>query len=228
MTEHAKILEIACFDLVSAELAAAAGADRIELCENYVKGGLTPLNEIILSARERIKIPLHVMIRPRGGDFTYGSAELEVMRQQILFCKESGIDGVVFGVLTKKNDIDRNACRKLKSEAGPMQVTFHRAIDQCVDLDKSLKLLIDLGIERVLTSGGSKNAADHIPNLEVLQKIYGGELIIVPGGGVRSMNIQQLLETGCHEFHSAAITGQSLKVDVEEIKKLRKVLTIGS
>lgn len=228
MTGHAKILEIACFDLVSAELAAAVGADRIELCENYLKGGLTPLNEIILSARERIKIPLHVMIRPRGSDFIYSSAELEVMMQQILFCKDSGIDGVVFGVLTKKNNIDLNACRELKSAAGPMQVTFHRAIDQCDDLEKSLKLLIDLGIERVLTSGGKKNAADHIPELKVIQKMYGGELIIMPGGGVRSTNIQQLLDTRCHEFHSAAIIGQPPQVNVEEIRKLRETLTIGS
>ena len=227
MTERPKILEIACFDLLSAELAAAGGADRIELCENYEAGGTTPSREIICAARERIKIPLYVMIRPRPGSFIYTPAEVEIMHQQILWCKDTGIDGLVLGLLTPARDIDVSNLRELKATAGNMPVTFHRAIDQCADLDSGMTQLTSLGIERVLTSGGTRNAVDHIPEIKIIQKKFGAKLVIMPGGGIRSLNIRYLMETGCQEFHSAAITTTSLRVDVNEVKKLKAALIKG-
>lgn len=221
-----KILEIACFNLSSAIKAAAAGADRIEFCANYWEGGITPLQRDILEAREKINVPIHVIIRPRGGDFNYSDAEFDEMEHAVHFCKEHKINGVVIGILTENFEVDLQACQKLVVLARPMSVTFHRAIDHCYQEDKAFEDLISLGIDRVLTSGGKSNAHDGIAEIKRLQHLYGDKIIIMPGGGIRSGNIQQVMHTGCQEFHSSGLTDNSVTVDAAEIKKLKKLLSL--
>lgn len=223
-----RLLEIACFNLQSALTAQANGAHRIEFCENYSAGGVTPAYNSILEVRKNINLPLHVIIRPRAGKFVYTDAEIEQMKEQILFCKMHGIDGIVFGALTPENTVDVFICKELIGLAGSLSLTFHRAIDECGDLHSQMKHLADLGINRVLTSGGKINAIDGIQQLKRLNEDFGSHLIIMPGGGIRSTNISQIMQTGSHEFHSAAITGSSEHTDANEIKKLRSVLSSAS
>jgi len=220
-----KILEIACFSLESALLAQAAGADRIELCESYESGGITPSYQLIKEAREKIKIPLHVIIRPRGGDFIYSGAEIKQMEQDILFCKQQRINGLVFGVVTKNRQVDTALCAHLLALTEPLPVTFHRAIDECADLENGIRQLVDLDVHRVLTSGGKKNTSNNAERIKRLQATFGEQIIIMPGGGLRSSNILSLISTGCNEFHSSAITGMTLLPDIHEIKRLKQVLT---
>src|SRR6478672_10939373 len=159
------LLEIACFNIESCLLAQQAGADRIEFCADYSVGGITPTHTDILKAKRLLQIPLHVIIRPRGGNFVYTNEEIETIKNDILFCKENRINGVVFGVLTSENKIDRLLNEKLVELAGPMSTTFHRAIDECTDIEEAVSDLIDLGFTRVLTSGGKQNALAGINSL---------------------------------------------------------------
>jgi copper homeostasis protein len=217
-------LEIACFNLGSALIAESSGADRIEFCANYWEGGTTPLERHIIEARERITVPLHVIIRCRGGDYTYSDAEIKQMCETISFCKQHKIDGIVLGVLTENNEVDQDVCTKFIDLAGSMDVTFHRAIDHCKDIEQAYEDLISLKIKRVLTTGGASNVLQGIMRLKKLQDQFGSEIIIMPGGGLRSTNIQQVLQTGCSEFHSAALTDNSVTVNASEIKKIKRHL----
>lgn len=223
-----RILEIACFNLESAVIAEKSGADRIELCENYSQGGLTPSHELIKKVRALVEIPLHVIVRPKGGDFVYTDEEILKMERDILFCKDNEVNGIVFGVLTKENQINVEVCKRLVSLAQPLSVTFHRAIDECPDQDKAFKILEEIGVNRVLTSGGKGNAIDNLENLKKLQAEYNRTLMIMPGGSIRSANISGLITSGCFEYHSAALTGTSELADPLEIKKLKNHLTEAS
>lgn len=215
------LLEIACFNIESCLEAQQAGADRIEFCADYSAGGITPTHQDILKIRELLQIPLHVIIRPRGGNFVYTIDEIETIKSDILFCKQNDINGVVCGVLTSENKIDKQLNKELAKLAGPMSTTFHRAIDECVDIEEAINDLIDLGFTRVLTSGGKQNAFEGISILKTLQEKSGKQITIIPGGGIRSSNIDRLIEeTGCYEFHSAAITNTTDLVDVNEVKQL--------
>jgi copper homeostasis protein len=214
-----KLLEIACFNLESALTAQKSGADRIEFCEDYKNGGVSPSVEKIDKAREKIVIPLHVIIRPRAGNFVYSEMEIQWMMQYILFCQHAGIDGIVFGALTDQKEIDINVCSRLIECAGNMSLTFHRAIDETSDIERSIQQLIDLKIHRVLTSGGRSNVIDGISEIEQLHSKFGKKIIIMPGGGIRSSNINKLLATGCREFHSSAIM-EGENADAEEIEML--------
>lgn len=220
-TSYSGLLEIACFNLESCLLAQQAGADRIEFCADYSVGGITPNKADIEKAKELLRIPIHVIIRPRGGDFVYNEEELTQIKQDILFCKMHLIDGVVFGVLTQDNQIDKVVNKLLIELAGEMSTTFHRAIDACEDMDVAMKDLVDLGFTRVLTSGGRSSAIEGINQLKTLQKKFGKDIIIIPGGGIRSANIEKLIsETECFEFHSAALTNDKEIVDIDEVKNL--------
>lgn len=221
-----KLLEIACFNLESALLAQSAGADRIELCENYKEGGTTPSENLILDARQNISIPIYVIIRPRGGNFIYRESELNEMRKSILFCKENKIDGVVFGILNIKSEVDEEICKELIALAKPIQVTFHRAIDLCAFLKPEIDKLISIGFNKLLSSGGKNTAIEGSDVLKELQKEFGAKITIMPGGRIRSGNISEIINTTkCNEFHSAAITGNNDIADINEIKALRKILS---
>ncbi len=220
-----RLLEIACFNLESALLAQEAGADRIELCENYSLGGITPSDELIQEVRNKLKIPLHVIVRPRGGNFYYTDTEKTEMKRTILLCKKTGVNGVVFGCLLPDNSVDVVTNKELKELASPMSVTFHRAIDECSDLQKGVNALISLGIERVLTSGGRSNALQGKNTLLALQASFADKIIILPGGGIRSGNLTELLKTtACSEYHSAALLANSDVCDPQEIRNMKTLL----
>jgi copper homeostasis protein len=224
-TSFKYVLEIACFNVQSCELAQEAGADRIEFCDNYSLGGITPSQTDIFEVKKLLQIPLHVIIRPRGGNFVYDTEEIEMMKHDILFCKEHNINGVVFGVLNPDNTIDVKANKELVELAKPMSVTFHRAIDECVDIKKALGEIIGLGFNMVLTSGGKQNALEGIETLKNCQEKFGEKITIIPGGGIRSNNIGLIAkETGCIQFHSAALTNSSDIADANEIKYLQATL----
>ena len=220
-----KLLEIACFNVESCLLAKEAGADRIELCANYSIGGITPNHHDILKAKQLLHIPLHVIIRPRGGDFVYSKEEIEIMKSDILFCKQHHISGIVFGILSQNKKIDKHINKELVELAGNMSKTFHRAIDECEDIKEAMNDLVLLGFNRVLSSGGKSNALEGIEVLKPLQEEYHKKIIIIPGGGIRSHNIVKIAkETRCIEFHSAAITDNSGLINTNEIKELKEKL----
>lgn len=224
VTSH-KLLEVACFDTASCFIAEQAGADRVEFCSDYNSGGVTPLWEDIVKAKEGLKIPLHVIIRPRGGNFVYDTDEIDTMKRAILFCKEQQVDGVVFGVLNPDSTINKKTTKELVDIAKPMSLTFHRAIDACADREQGIRELISMGFHRVLTSGGKASAIEGLPVLQQLEKHYGDQIIILPGGGIRSHTISQLsMSTGCREFHTAAVDPLYHRLDTEELKAIIKRL----
>lgn len=222
-----RLLEIACFQVDSCLIAQQAGADRIEFCVDYAAGGVTPTYADIRQVRQQLTIPLHVIIRPRGGDFVYTSQEVAQMKQDILFCKQQAVEGIVLGALTNDHQIDVQTVQELAALAGPMSLTFHRAIDGCKNLEEAVQELIEIGFRRILTSGGKPSAVEGMNMLHVLQHTFGKKIILMPGGGIRSHNLEMLArQTGCVEFHSAAITDASLQVDPKEIKQLKEIVSL--
>lgn len=219
-------LEVACFSLRDAILAAKSGADRIELCEDYDVGGITPSESDIKKAHEQIKLPIFVMIRPFVSNFVYSNEEIEQMKEQILFCKQQKCDGVVFGILDKYNKVNKEQCKKLVELASPMQCTFHRAFDETPEIFEALEDVIACGFSRILSSGGRGNAFTNMGTLKKLIERASGRVIIMPGGGIRSGNIKKIIsETGCKEIHTAAIDPLSHNLIVEEISIMKKILS---
>jgi copper homeostasis protein len=218
-------LEIACFDIQSAHIAQWAGADRIELCEDYANGGVTPSFEKIVEARNEISIPIFVMIRPRGGNFIYSDSEFELMKQQVLFCKANKINGVVFGMLDANGNIDVKRCKELVAFACPMNATFHRAFDEINTQFDAIDTLIDCGFTRVLTSGQNKPLVYGTEIISSLIEKAKGRITIMPGGGIRNNNIAEIKQkTGASEFHSAALNTETLLADEIEIRKLKSII----
>ena len=198
-------LEIIGFNIESCIAAQEAGASRIELCDNPTEGGTTPSYGFIKAAREKLSIDLYVMIRPRGGDFLYSDAEFEIMMQDIGMCKNLGCDGVVLGILAPGGNVDKKRCRQLIEYAYPLGVTFHRAFDRAKDPLQSMEDVIEIGCERILTSGLRLKAIDGIALLKKLIQQADDRIIIMPGSGVNADNIMQMAEsTGAVEFHSSA------------------------
>ena len=219
------LLEIACFSFESCIKAQQFGADRIEFCTRYDLGGITPSDEDIIRVKEQLHIPLHVIIRPRGGNFVYTTEEINEMKRAILFCKNHGIDGVVFGVLNDDYTINHTMNKELVELSKPMSTTFHRAIDDCTNSDEAFKRLIEIGFTRVLTSGAKEKAIEGISQLKMLQHKFGKDIIIMPGGGIRSSNIQKIVsQTQCIEYHSAAITNGAEQLNVSELKNLKMTI----
>ncbi len=218
-------LEIACFDLESVIIADAAGADRIEICDHLAEGGTTPSWEMVLEAKDRIKTDLFVMIRPRGGDFCYNEDEFEQMKNDIVMFKRLGVQGYVFGILTKDHEVDIERNKDLIAFAHPFPCTFHRAFDRTKDVYQSLETIISLGFQTILTSGAAENVLDGMNTLKVLVNKANGRIAIMPGGGLRSSNIALIKKkTAAHYFHSSAIVDASLQADHQEIQLLKKEL----
>ncbi|MBB3186359.1 copper homeostasis protein CutC [Microbacter margulisiae] len=188
------LIEAAAFTPLSAIAAAWGGADRIELCSGYAEGGLSPSIGSVAYVKEHLSIPVHVMVRPRVGDFVYNKEELQVMEREILFYKQLGINGVVFGVLTEQGNIATEAVRRLIAAARPMSVTFHRAFDQCTDLFRALDDLMDCGVNRILTSGGKPSVPEGADMLEQLIAHAGNALILLPGGGISATNVSSIIQ----------------------------------
>ncbi len=220
------MLEVACFNKESCLLAQQAGADRIEFCADYQSGGVTPNYEDIINVRDALKIPLHVIIRPRGGNFIYNENEFSKMQQDVLFCKSIGVNGVVFGILDAHNNIDVVKSKALLELALPINCTFHRAIDVCSNIDIALLQLIEMGFSRVLTSGGKGIVTDNLDKLSDLQKNFGQQIIIMPGGAIRHSNILSIIsKTHCAEFHTSALD-LNKKISKTEIVKMKTIFNI--
>jgi len=201
------MLEICCFNLQSAIIAQRAGAHRVELCADAAVGGTTQSLGVIKIAREKLQIQLYPIIRPRGGDFLFTEDELEIMMNDVLLCKQIGCDGVVIGMLKQDGTIDKKSCGQLVQLAYPLGVTFHRAFDRVADPQEALEDIIEIGCERILTSGQQPTAMEGAELIAQLIQQADDRIIIMPGSGIRSANITELAQkTKAEEFHSSART----------------------
>ena len=224
-------LEIIGFNIESCILAQAAGANRIELCDNPGEGGTTPSYGFIKKAREVLQIELYCMIRPRGGDFFYSEAEFEIMKTDVQTCKQLGCDGVVIGMLNQDGTVDKDRCKILVELAYPMGVTYQRAFDRVKDPFTALEDIIETGCERILTSGLVPNCLDGAPLIAKLIKQADERIIIMPGSGLRASNVIDVAKiTGAIEFHTSARINIESRMDYknEEMKEnLQTVLVDG-
>ncbi len=197
------LLEISVETGGAALAAQRGGADRIELCGNLSIGGITPSVELMRTLREQLRIPVFTMIRPRGGDFVYSEAEFAEMRRSIGEAKRAGMDGVVLGILKNERRVDIGRTRELVEFARPLDVTFHRAFDDCADLREALEDVIQTGASRILTSGGAKSAPEGASMLAELVQLAGERVVILPGSGINASNISEVAKhTHAREFHS--------------------------
>lgn len=196
------LIEI-CLESVESVIAAEkGGADRVELCSDLFEGGLTPTIGTVKTALKKSNIKINVMIRPRGGDFCYSDEEFEVMLEDVKALKDTGINGIVFGILTPEGDVDIVRSKELIELARPLPVTFHRAFDMTRDPYKSLEDLINLGVDRVLTSGQEATVPEGADLLEELVKIAGDRIIVMPGCGITERNFPKLQEKiKAKEYH---------------------------
>jgi copper homeostasis protein len=201
-----RIVEICANSAQSCVEAEAGGASRVELCAALAEGGVTPGYGTIRMAQQlTARIAIHLLIRPRGGDFLYTSAETETMLYDIDLAKRLKLQGVVFGCLTKQGELDVSLMRRLMDAAKPLSVTCHRAFDVCRNPFLALEQLITLGCDRILTSGQQPDAVRGIPLIKELVRRAAGRIIIMPGAGVRGDNIARIeAETGAKEFHTSA------------------------
>ncbi len=205
MSRNALVLEIAANSLASALAAQEGGANRIELCAALELGGLTPSYAQVALTRERVRIPIYVLIRPRTGDFVYSDAECETMQRDIETCVSLGCDGVVIGALDESGAVDAARCRALVAAAGRLGVTFHRAFDMSHGPETALEQIIALRCERVLTSGAQADALAGAALIGALVAQASGRISVMPGAGVNAQNIAKLRTlTGAREFHASA------------------------
>jgi copper homeostasis protein len=218
------ITEVVVFSAEGAIAAQNGGADRVELCENVHDGGTTPSYGTIVQARKNLSIRLHVMIRPRSGDFSYSDVEFEIMKSDIEQCKNLGVDGVVFGILNYDAGVDKNRCKQLVELAKPMTSSFHRAFDRTKNPLLSLEDVIECGFARILTSGQKPTALEGINLISELNRIADNRIIIMPGGGVREDNVIDIMaKSGTFEFHTSA-----RNIKYSKVKYRKNPLAMGS
>ena len=201
------ILEVCANSVTSALAAQEGGAARVELCENLYEGGTTPSHGEILLARKKLHIKLYTLIRPRAGDFLYTELENDIITADAKYCIDAGCDGIVIGILNPDGTVDKERCGKLVQMASRcgVGVTFHRAFDMCADMDQALEDIIEIGCERILTSGGKSTAMVGSTVIAHLIKNAAGRITIMPGSGVNEKNVADLVQfTGATEIHSSA------------------------
>lgn len=205
------ILEICANSFESTLAAQKAGAHRIELCTELPVGGVTPSFGLIEKVLSSLTIPVHVLIRPRSGNFTYTESEIDVMLKDIQQCKKMGVAGIVTGALTLENEIDVETTQQLLLASEGLDVTFHRAFDWCHDTKKSLKIIEQIGVKRILTSGQQLSAFEGLSLLKEL-KALSESVEIMPGGGIHSENVVAFKMAGFTSVHcSASEKVQTLK-----------------
>ncbi|BBT70646.1 MULTISPECIES: copper homeostasis protein CutC [Enterobacteriaceae] len=197
------LLEICCYSTECAVIAQQNGADRIELCAAPLEGGLTPSYGVLRATRQRVTIPVHPIIRPRGGDFCYTDGEFAAMLEDVRQIRSLGYPGFVIGVLNPEGQVDVPRMRQIMVAAGPLAVTFHRAFDMCANPLQAADVLADLGVSRVLTSGQQPSAEKGISLIRELIAREGTPTIMA-GAGVRASNLSLFLEAGVKEVHSSA------------------------
>ncbi|GJM29794.1 MAG: copper homeostasis protein CutC [Cyclobacteriaceae bacterium] len=232
-------LEVIADSVASAIVAEEGGADRIELLANFQEGGVTPSYGLIAEARKHISIDIHLMIRPRGGDFCYSDYEFQVMETDIKEAKKLAVNGVVFGILNADKTVDVTRNSRLVNLAKPLKVTFHRAFDETPDPFEALADVINIGADHLLTSGQEVEALKGASLISELVTLGKDKISIMPGAGVCSGNLIQLVQkTGALEYHSSAkplamrtgsignTTGQhSFQPDMQEVHDMKLILT---
>lgn len=207
-SETAIVTEI-CIDSVEGVLAAReSGAQRVELCSALLEGGLSPSYGMTKRAKAVAgDVKLHAMVRPRGGDFLYSEEEFAAMREDIAAFNEIGVDGLVFGLLTADGQVDADRTADLMSLARPASVTFHRAFDMAKDPYEEIEALIELGVDRLLTSGQAPSVLEGAPLIRELIERYGDRIAIMPGGDLTPRNVARVMsETGAIEVHFASLS----------------------
>lgn len=215
-------LEIACFNTASAIIAQNANADRVELCDGIEVGGTTPATETVKHVRQKLTIDLYVMIRPRGGNFSYSEKEIEQIKTSIIEMKTLGVDGFVFGILNEDTTVNKQINSELVQIAKPFPCTFHRAFDEVSDYKQALEDVISCGFTTILTSGTKSNVVAGTPILKQLVKEASNRITIMPGGGLRSSNINELNQIVKAAFyHSSAILDGNGLADFAEIQALK-------
>ncbi len=198
------LLEAPVFNVQAAMEAAQQGIDRLELCANFPEGGETPSAGMLRFLKSELDLPIFVMIRPRGGDFVYSSKELLVMKHDIQLLGDLGADGFVFGVLDAQGIMNESACEFLLRAAGSKPCTFHRAIDASANLQDSLKKIMQLGFQRVLTSGGKNSLSEGLDQVLELLRLAQDQLIVMPGGGLKPAHVPILKASGyLKEIHAS-------------------------
>lgn len=214
------LVEICLEGIESVAAAAEGGADRIELCENLAVGGVTPSSGMIEEALRIFPGPVHVLIRPRGGEYTATEREFAVMRADVARAKELGASGVVMGLLALDRTVDAVRMAELIALARPMSVTFHRAFDAMPDPLRALEELRELGVDRVLTSGGASKLSEGVENLKAWrERIVGGPLLLAGGGG-RIEDLGRLAKAGVEEVHFATAAQRDGVTDARRIREL--------
>lgn len=219
------LLEICCYSMECAVTAQQNGADRVELCAAPKEGGLTPSYGVLKSVREAVTIPVHPIIRPRGGDFCYSAGEFDAMLEDVVRVRELGFPGLVIGLLDEDANVDMPRMRQIMAAAKGMAVTFHRAFDMCKNPIQAFENLAELGVARILTSGQQSTAEK---GLQLIMELKGHSSvpIIMAGAGVRASNLKTFLNAGLEELHSSAgkwtpspmryrNTGLSMSTDAE-------------
>lgn len=229
------LLEVAVESLEDALAAVAGGADRLELSAALHLDGLTPDRDVLRSIRERVSTPVAVMVRPRAGNFVYEECDVDAMLAAIEALRARGAEAMVFGALTDEGRIDRRLCRRLLDRCGDGECVFHRAFDVVADPLEALQELIDLGFERVLTSGGGETAAspDGLRGLAALVERAAERIEILAGGGIRAENVAAVVRaTGCRQIHSscrsrigsAVAASRDARTDTQAVAALRRAL----
>lgn len=213
MSDRKIKIEVCTGSAESVLIAQKSGADRAELCSDLFEGGLTPTVGTFLYLKEHATIPMNVMIRPRAGDFCYSNVEFEVMKKEVLFFKEHGASGIVFGILTPDGEIDMVRSKEIIELARPLPVTFHRAFDMTKDAFSSLEKLIELSVDRVLTSGLETSVLEGADTLKELVKVAGDRIIVMPGCGINERNFKKIKSIiGASEYHVSMSSTVSSKM----------------
>lgn len=227
------LLEICANSFLSAANAAAAGADRIELCQELQVGGITPSWGLLRHVRERLDIPVHVLIRPRAGNFVYSDDEFAIMKHDIQACRELGCAGIVSGVLYSDGRLDVERTRELIEVSGDLSFTFHRAFDVVVNPSEVVEQLIEMGADRILSSGGETTAIEGLNRLRDWQQQAGKRLDFMPGGGINSNNASLFQAAGFSAIHTSASTAIPAEAGIfgsplsySDEKKILKILEI--
>ena len=203
------LVEVCADSLESAQIAQKAGAQRIELCSALSCGGLTPSAALMEYTKKKVTIPIHVLIRPRSGDFLYSDDEIQIMCRDIEIAKSVGVNGIVCGVLTPLGTVDIKKLQILLEAASPLKISFHRAFDMLKDPFACAAVLKDMGVERILTSGQKPSAVQGTKMISDLISIFGNKLIIMPGAGINEKNVKAVITaTGATEVH---LSGKSIK-----------------
>lgn len=228
--ETSYILEVSVDTLERALAAERGGANRIELCGELSQGGLMPDADLVRSVRDTVRLPIFVMVRPRGGDFVYSDSEYAEMEREIEVARRLGVDGLVLGILRRDGAVDIRRTRQLVELAGSLPVTFHRAIDVTGDIHKALEDVVQTGAERLLSSGGAATAIEGIECLKELVVRAAGRVRVMPGSGITALNVTVVAKTtGAREFH-AGLSSVAARVDVDqrrfehEVRRIRRAL----